>query len=74
MTAVINARRNMPEFTAENAIYKTLASYRMAGVPEYQNDPKSTPVGPAMRPDCDDLCVGLDGWAYACCMLKCWWR
>lgn len=44
MTAAIN----IPGFTAENAIYKTMAPYRMAGVPERQIDPKSTRVGPAM--------------------------
>jgi hypothetical protein len=47
MTVETNAG-SIPGFTAENAIYKTLAPYRMAGVPEHQVDPKSTRVGPAM--------------------------
>lgn len=63
MTGETNAR-NMPGFTAGNAIYKASEPYRMAG-PAHQTDPKLTLVGPALRPidpiECFLICVLLGG-------------
>ena len=65
--------RNLPGFTAENAIYKTLVPYRMAGVPEYQIDPKSTLVSPMLRFPWGCLeCLALPTAAAAVCFLLCY--
>jgi hypothetical protein len=71
MTDGVN--RNMPGFTAENAIYKTSESYRMAGR-AYQNDPKSALVGPALPRDpwsCVLSCFVVGGPLYYKCVTDC---
>jgi hypothetical protein len=58
----------MPGFTAENAIHETAVPYRITGVARYQRDPKSTLIGPAMRPDpfnCVLSCI-VTGGGYRC--------
>jgi hypothetical protein len=59
---------NMPGFTAEKAIDEIAGAYRVTGVPQYQSDPKSTLIGPAMRPDplnCVLSCI-VTGGGYRC--------
>jgi hypothetical protein len=55
----MNAKGNMPGFTAEHAIFKTTALYRTAGVFE-SSDPAY--VMPAMSAACYKL---LSLWAYS---------
>lgn len=71
MTVEANAR-NMSGFTAENAIYKTMPPYQVADVPEYQSNPKSRLVFPALPAFlCEGLCSPFGGWKNVVCQIGC---
>jgi hypothetical protein len=49
----MNTKNNIPGFTAENAILKTMTAHRRAGVLDSQNDPVY--IEPAMKSVCENI-------------------